>query len=186
MRRDTRLEDTIPNQRVEDRRRGTRAGAVSSRKRSPILAWGIGFVTAAMMLLVCALWGLYLFRGGIATQAGPSPTPVILMASLAPSPVATRPPAPTEPTAATPTISPDIVIGRYVQVTGTEGYGLSLRVGPGENYTRADVALDGDVFVVVEGPVHAGDSAWWKVRDREESDREWWAAGNFLEPIEHP
>jgi hypothetical protein len=89
-------------------------------------------------------------------------------------------------TAPTPTISPDIAIGRYVQVANTGGYGLSLRSGPGENYTRMDIAQEGEVFIVVDGPTMAGDSEWWKIQDRENVEREWWAVGNFLEPVEHP
>ncbi|NIP94928.1 MAG: SH3 domain-containing protein, partial [Akkermansiaceae bacterium] len=86
----------------------------------------------------------------------------------------------------TPTVSPEIAIGRYVRVTGTGGYGLSLRSGPGENYTRMDVALDGEVFVVVDGPTVTAGSGWWKIRDSENEEREWWAIGNFLEPVDHP
>lgn len=186
MRRDDRTEDTIPSQRIVRGHRGTRSDPGPARRPIPIFAWVMGLVVVALMLVVCGLWGLYLFRGGIPDRGGPSPTPIIVTASPALSAAATMTPAPTETAEPVPTLSPDIAIGRYVQVTGTEGYGLSLRAGPGESYTRVDVALDGQVFIIVEGPVHAGDSAWWKIRDPDDSDREWWAVGNFLEPVEHP
>ncbi|RLC72381.1 MAG: hypothetical protein DRI81_16455, partial [Chloroflexi bacterium] len=86
----------------------------------------------------------------------------------------------------TPTTSPDIAIGRYVQVAGTGGYGLSLRDGPGESYTRVDVALEGEIFIIVDGPTMSAGAEWWKVRDSDNEQREWWAVGNFLEPMEHP
>ena len=181
-----RTEDTIPSPRIVSGHRGTRSDPESTRRPIPIFAWVVGFVAGALMLAVCSLWGLYLFRGGIPDRGGPSPTPVILTASPAPSSAATMTPAPSETAEPVPTLSPDIAIGRYVQVTGTEGSGLSLRAGPGENYTRVDVALDGQVFIIVEGPVHSGDSVWWQIRDLDDSDREWWAAGNYLEPVEHP
>jgi hypothetical protein len=49
-----------------------------------------------------------------------------------------------------------------------------------------DVASEGEVFIVVEGPTVAGDSPWWKIRDPEDEERVWWAVGNYLKPVEHP
>ncbi len=43
-----------------------------------------------------------------------------------------------------------------------------------------------DSFIIVDGPTVSGGSQWWKVRDPENEEREWWAVGNFLEPVEHP
>jgi len=87
---------------------------------------------------------------------------------------------------ATPTAATDITIGGYVEVTGTGGYGLSLREGPGANAARADIAADGEVFIVVEGPQTVAGSPWWKIRDPENEARTWWAVGNYLHPIDHP
>jgi len=73
-----------------------------------------------------------------------------------------------------------------VRVAGTEGSGLNLREGPGANYARMDVALEGEVFLVIDGPQASGDTEWWRIRDPDNERRDWWAAGNYLEPIEHP
>ena len=147
-----------------------------------VCVWLLGFIVLLLMLTVCGLWALYLLRGQFAT-GGPTPTPILWTPTPVPTPVASPLPPPTEPIPAT---SPEIAIGRYVRVAGTGGHGLSLREGPGENYARVDVALEGQVFIVVDGPTVSGGSEWWKVRDPENEEREWWAAGNFLEPIEHP
>jgi hypothetical protein len=85
-----------------------------------------------------------------------------------------------------PTPASDIAVGGYVQVAGTGGYGLSLREGPGANYARIDVAADGDIFVVVEGPQTTAGSPWWRIRDPDDDDRVFWAIGNYLEPVEQP
>jgi hypothetical protein len=147
----------------------------------PIRIWVLGFIVLLLALAVGGLWGLYLLRDQLAV-VGPTPSPIIWTPTFAPSP--TPPPTPTdEPT---PTTSPDIAIGRYVRVTDTGGYGLSLRSGPGENYTRMDVALEGEVFIVVEGPTVSGGYEWWKIRDRNNEQREWWGVGNFLEPVDQP
>ena len=118
---------------------------------------------ALLMLAVCGLWALYLLRGQIGGSSA-TPTLIIWTPTAVPTRAVTPTPTPTEEP--TPTISPDVAIGRYVKVVGTGGYGLSLRSGPGENYTRMDVALEGEVFIVVDGPTVTGGSEWWKIQDR--------------------
>ncbi len=170
-------DDTVPSQRVEPER------VRSEPATAPVCVWLLGFVVLLLVLTVSGLWALYLLRGQFAT-GGPTPTPVLWTPTpilWTPTPVASPFPLPTEPI---PTTSPEIAIGRYVRVAGTEGHGLNLREGPGENYARVDVALEGQVFIVVDGPTASGGSEWWKVRDPENEEREWWAVGNFLEPVE--
>jgi hypothetical protein len=147
----------------------------------PAPVWVLGLIVVLLAVTVCGLWALYLLRGR-GVLSGPTPTLIIWTPTTAP----TSTTSPTETAEPAPTISPDIAIGRYVRVAGTGGHGLNLRSGPGENYVRMDIALEGEVFIVVDGPTPSGGSEWWKVRDPEDEEREWWAVGNFLEPIEHP
>jgi hypothetical protein len=172
-------DDTIPTSRV--RPGGPSGGA--GRPAIPVGVWLLGGIVALLTLTVCGIWALYLL-GGQMGGSGLTPTPIIWTPTVVPTRAVTPTPTPTEEP--TPTISPGVAIGRYVQVVGTGGYGLSLRSGPGENYTRMDVALEGEVFIVIDGPTMAGGSEWWKVQDRENVEREWWAVGNFLEPVDHP
>lgn len=175
------MDETVPSPRVEPDYDEAEDYVRSDLAAIPTYVWVLGSVVALLALLVCGLWSLYLLRGRV-TVGGPTPTPILWTPTPAPSPT----PLPTETVEPTPTISPGVAIGRYVQVTGTGGYGLSLRDGPGENYTRMDVALEGEIFIVVDGPTVSGGSEWWKVRDPDNEEREWWAMGNFLEPVEHP
>ena len=185
MRHENWMDETIPTRPVGDDRGGTGNTVQARRGMNPIGTWVLGFLAVLLLLGMCALWALYLLRGQ-AAGGGPTPTPIIWTPSPVPTLAASPTPPPTETPETIPTISPDIAIGRYVRVAGTGGYGLSLRSGPGENYTRVDVALEGEVFIVVDGPTASGGSEWWKIRDYESEEREWWAVGNFLEPIEHP
>ena len=148
-----------------------------------VCVWLLGFIVLLLALTVGSLWALYLLRGQFAT-GGPTPTPILWTSTPVPTPAASPTPPPAETSEPIPTISPEIAIGRYVRVAGTEGHGLNLREGPGENYARVDVALEGQVFIVVDGPTASGDSEWWKVRDPENEEREWWAVGNFMEPVD--
>jgi hypothetical protein len=176
-------DDTIPTPRARPSGASGDRGSGGGRTPVPIGVWVLGGIVALLAVAVCGLWAVYLLRDQVST-GGPTPTPIIWTPTVVPTQAITPTPTPTEEP--TPTISPDVAIGRYVKVVGTGGYGLSLRAGPGENYTRMDVALEGEVFIVVDGPTVSGDSEWWKVQDRENLEREWWAVGNFLEPVDHP
>jgi hypothetical protein len=189
------MEETLPTPRVEGAAshydiEGGKHGEAEEAGRSelatvPGAAWLLGCGVMLLTLVVGGLWGLYLLRGQMAIS-GPTPTPIIWTPTPVPTPVVTVVPSPTTTTELVPTVSPEIAIGGYVRVAGTGGYGLNLRAGPGEDYERLDVALEGETFLVVDGPTVYGDSEWWKIRDPEEQERQWWAVGNFLEPVEHP
>jgi len=187
---DNLIDDAVPSRRA-DQGGGRRPAAPSGLAHIPARVWVFAFFAAILLFALCGFWALYLFRGRFGAQS-PTPTAIIWTPTLLLSPAATLPLTPTEtasaegPAEATPTASAEIAIGNYVQITGTGGYGLSLRSGPGENYARMDVASEGEAFIVVEGPTTAGGSPWWKIRDPENEERVWWAVGNYLKPVEHP
>ncbi len=145
----------------------------------------VAVAAVALTATVCALWVIYLTHGQSGGRNRPTPTIIIWTPTPVPT-VATDTPTPAPTEELIPTAPAGIAIGRHVRVAGTGGYGLNLRAGPGENYVRMDIALEGEEFIVVDGPVAAGEFVWWKIQDLENSEREWWAAGNFLEPIENP
>jgi hypothetical protein len=180
------LDDTVPSGRVRPGGYASENGTQVGLHAFPTCAWVLGGLAVVLSLAVCGLWALYLAPGQMLRGDRPSPTPIIWTPTPAPTPTVGPTAQATEAAGPTPTISPEIAIGRYVRVAGTGGYGLSLRSGPGENYTRMDVALEGKIFIVVDGPTVSGGSEWWRIRDHENEEREWWAVGNFLEPVEHP
>jgi hypothetical protein len=176
------MEGTVPSPRTAGV--GAPGEGGSGLGGIPARIWVLGALVGVVAVAVVALWAVYLLRGQ-SPSGGPTPAPII----WTPTPAPTSPPptpVPTETAAPPPTASPDIAIGVYVRVTGTGDVGLSLREGPGPTYPRVDIALEGEVFIVVDGPKPAGGYDWWKVRDPDNAEREWWGAGNFLEPVAHP
>jgi len=175
-------DDTVPTPHV------TREGEdqhVTVKRGSGLGMWFLAFLTIVLMIVLLGLWGLYLLRG---QWSSPGPTPTYIIWTPSPAPTRTGSPTPvsTEPVVedVVPTVSPGMAVGKSVQIAGTGGSGLNLRSGPGSTAGRMDVALEGEIFVVVAGPEIAGDAEWWQIEDPDDPTRRWWAVANYLAPIE--
>jgi hypothetical protein len=77
-------------------------------------------------------------------------------------------------------------IGAFVQVSGTDGDGLRLRQGPGLDYEMQFLGLDGELFLIGDGPVEADGYTWWFVIGSYDETRQGWAAADFLTLITDP
>lgn len=90
----------------------------------------------------------------------------------------------------TPTIDPalgdlkGIAIGKYVQITGTEGAGLKIRASAGTDSSVNFIAADSEAFQVVDGPVLKDDLVWWSLVTPYDQTRVGWAAANYLNLID--
>lgn len=76
-----------------------------------------------------------------------------------------------------------IGIGGYVQVFGTDGTSLNIRSTSGLNGTVVFQALDGELFVIEDGPVVSDNYTWWKIKSSVDANRTGWAVDNYLAPI---
>ena len=188
MRNSDRMRKTIrsPSMRPD---RSSRGAGGPQWSDIPARVWIFAVIAGILLFALFGFWALYLFRGRFSAE-GPTPTAIIWTPTPSPTALVTPSATDAEPQddetgiSATPTASTEIAIGGYVKVVGTGGYGLSLREGPGPDYTRLDIAAEGDVFVAVEGPHTAAGSPWWRIRDPEDEDKSWWAVGNYLEPVD--
>jgi len=119
-----------------------------------------GSVTAIVNVVPAPTW----------TQALPPPTQ---------EPTATDAPGSSQPAG-------DIMIGSYVQVSGTGGTGLRLRVEPN---LEAEVRLLGgedEIFEVKDGPRQAGGYTWWYLVGPYDESRRGWAVEDFLIVAQNP
>ncbi len=121
------------------------------------------------------------------TSVPPTETP---SATSTVTPTETPTPSPLPPTATrTPTPSPSIpagpiLVGGRVVVTGTEGFGISLRDGPGISFDRLLVIDDGEQLEVIGGPEAPGDLTWWQLRTA--TGIEGWSVERYLQGIAAP
>jgi len=98
------------------------------------------------------------------------PTPVIPIATSAPTP-----------------LPPGVLgIGAHVQVVGTGGDGLRLRSGAGLGQEQRFLGLDGEVFLVIDGPQEVDGYTWYYLSAPYDEARKGWAVTEFLEVVESP
>ena len=150
----------------------------------PVLAGAAG--------LACLLTSISLAWFGFRAAAPPSdPGLVPAYLTLIPAPTSTSLAAPTatlDPLSiGTATLPSDaIVIGSYVQITGTDGDGLRLRSAPGTNSEQLFLGEDAEVFQVRDGPQEANGYVWWYIVAPYDESRAGWAAANFLAVVPPP
>jgi hypothetical protein len=105
-------------------------------------------------------------------------------------------PASTSTSAAPPTATVDpfapsatptgLLIGNYVQITGTEGQGLNIRATPGLGGEFKFLAFDAEVFLIQDGPQTVDGYIWWYLVAPYDDTRAGWAAADFLSFIPSP
>ena len=179
---------TPPDPRREDSapRSGDRGG-------SP---WGwllMGFVVTAVSIFG-ALWFVseMLTREPLTVSEAPQPTIIRLTApptaeatptveNPTPTAIPTFTPSPTPDLKVAP---PELTIGFFGQVSGTDGAGLSVRDGASTVNELLLVAPDGTNFLILDGPVANSDFQWWQFQL--EDGTAGWAVDLFMIPTAEP
>ncbi len=140
-------------------------------------------VAAALLLLTLIIIGWMTPR--TSPQVGFAPADVTII----PAPTATFNVTlvPTNDPSLSPTPAADeISLGGYVQISGTEGEGLRMRVAPGLNSDTVFRGEEAEVFVVREGPQEADGYTWWYLVAPYDETRAGWAAADFLTVVPAP
>jgi hypothetical protein len=100
----------------------------------------------------------------------------------------TESPLSTSPTPA-PTFTPlpgTIALNTYVQITGTDGDGLRMRVSPSLSSEPLFLGFDSEVFLVTDGPSQADGYTWWYLTAPYDKNRSGWAVVNYLTYVPSP
>jgi hypothetical protein len=146
------------------------------------LGCGVTLVTSLMLIV-------WLTRP---VPAAPGlPTAALTVISL---PTATPPlPTPTPEQPVTPTIPPlpeppagEFAIGAYVQIAGTGGDGLRLRVEPGLDSNVRLLGVEAEVFQVKDGPREVDSYLWWYLVAPFDETHSGWAVSNYLKVVQNP
>jgi hypothetical protein len=113
----------------------------------------------------------------------PTQTPIGLV--LTPTPTPTLKPSSSQ-AALTPVGNASIVIGDYVQVSGTGGDGLRLHNTAGVSSKVNYVAIESEVFLVKDGPIDADGYIWWELEDPYNKNAVGWGVSNYLAVVQNP
>ncbi len=150
--------------------------------------WVIGGTIIVGVSMLCAALFL-LIAGRTDRNALPIATAIVHVIPL-PSATSTLPPATataeSAPPPPLPPASGDIVIGAFVQVSGTGGDGLRLRAEPGLEGTVRFLGLEAEVFQVSDGPRQIDSYNWWFLVAPFDSSVQGWAVANFLAVVQSP
>jgi len=79
-----------------------------------------------------------------------------------------------------------IAVGAHVQVAGTGGDGLRLRIEPSLDGQILMLGSEAEVFRVHEGPREADGYTWWYLVGPFDESRYGWAVANFLVVVQGP
>jgi hypothetical protein len=152
--------------------------------------WVVGGAVIIALVLLFTTLGLLLFTRPEQAQKG-IPTAIlnVVAASTATQTQATEKPTanPTSSLPVPPSPLPGVIEpGAYVQIKGTEGDGLRLRVDPGLDSPVRVLGAEDEVFQVKDGPRQAGGFTWWYLVGPYDSTRRGWAVSNYLAVVQNP
>ncbi|MCE1255094.1 MAG: hypothetical protein LWX83_16290 [Anaerolineae bacterium] len=150
------------------------------------------------IIIALAVWGVLcavLAAGIFLTQPAaqvinvvPSAVVTVIVAPTPTLPVLNTEPAPSTSNGTEAPGETHILLnkGDFVQITGTENQGLSVRSGPGTENKVLLIATEDELFEVKDGPVSAGGYNWWYLVSPRDSNRFGWAVDEFLKPVPKP
>jgi hypothetical protein len=94
---------------------------------------------------------------------------------------------PTSTTTPPPGTSPGVIAkGAYIQIVGTGGSGLRVRSEPGLQGEVLFLALEDEVFQVMDGPSEADGYTWWYLVAPYNNKFSGWAVADYLAVIQNP
>lgn len=148
-------------------------------------------VALAIACLLMVITLSYLWQVHTQLQVISSTTPGIIVIPITTQSYLSTPIQATEQFTQTQTSLPippagELSIGAYVQVTGTGGDGLRLRVSPSLQSQVRFLGMESEVFLVKDGPQEVDNYIWWYVVAPLEEARAGWAVANYLRVIQKP
>ncbi len=148
-----------------------------------------GAILVALILLGATLSFLWFTRPGPVALGKATAVLDVIPAPTATAPIPTLTAMPqSTPTSLVPPSPPPgvIVVGDYVQISGTGGDGLRLRADPSLGGEVRILGSESEVFQVEDGPKDIDGYTWWYLIGPYDSSRSGWAVANYLRVVQNP
>ena len=146
----------------------------------------IGTLTVAAILLIVTLVIIGWTSPRFSPDVGFAPADLTMIPAPTHTPKVTVVPT-NDPLIATPTLAANTIgIGGYVQITGTEGQGLRIRLSAGLNAETVFRGEESEVFLIKDGPQTADGYTWWYLVAPYDETRAGWSAADFLAVVPSP
>jgi len=120
----------------------------------------------------------------------PPATPILILINAPTTSITMTPPTETvEPeNTSAPILSPEasgsLLLGRLVEVFGTEGDGLRMRNNIGLDSKIVFIAVESEVFELRDGPMQKDGYEWWFLVNPYNLDKTGWAVSTYLRAID--
>lgn len=135
--------------------------------------WAVVSTLALIGIIAALTWAITTLAQRSAVVS--LPTPILITVT----PVEGQP---TAPVSETPAVVGQFKSGDVVRVTGTGGFDLRLRSGPGTLYETLKLVAEGTQLEIVGEPRQADNYLWWPVRDPVDG-KQGWVAADYLESV---
>ncbi len=141
--------------------------------------------------LLCGTLLLFLLIRPSSVESVPPTAVLYVIPYISPTPLPTTPtPQPTssgDDETLPPSPPPgDIFTGVSVQISGTGGDGLRLRTEPGLKGEIKYLGLEGEIFLVEDGPQMVDGYTWWFLVAPYDETVRGWAVSNYLKVMQNP
>lgn len=77
-----------------------------------------------------------------------------------------------------------VALGMTVKVTGTANEGLRMRSGAGTDKTVLNLAVEGETFSIIDGPIIKDSLIWWKIQSMENNQKTGWSVQDYLAEVQ--
>ena len=151
-----------------------------------VVGGALGFACLLSLSVFILLWST---RHGQLPDELPTAVLSVISAPTATKPMTTITPlaSPGSSLEVPPSPPPGVIAkGAHVQIIGTGGDGLRLRMEPGLGGQVRLLGSEAEVFRVDDGPVELDGYTWWYLVGPFDETRHGWAVSNFLAVVQNP
>ncbi len=143
-------------------------------------------------ILFFVLFGLFVFMAlnRLAIQQSIQNTPQAQITILSDAAIPTLDTGLLTGVTPTATIDPSVmngtglIVGKYIQISGTGGSGVNVRLTPNLNGEASFVAQESEVFLIIGGPTSQDGYTWWQISTPYDQSRQGWAVDQYMHIID--